>query len=421
MRMCSNLHVFFDAVIPWALRMANISELTEEQKEAELLRVRADIHQCIDTMVEKTAEVVGKARRCNQSLTDRFVIQAKGAVGKLPALVNSWSQGLYYSTYAAIVRRGGIFAGSCGAYNWIEAVVTLMWHEGTDQQWYNAWNTDNGEIHQIINGLNLHFTECFKAFEDKYNKSAESKGTTLAYHRRLRNILDRHRDNMTNKIQKCEERLQRKQKDANRVFSETVPGELEEIFEAAVEKKIKGNGAYKRLQNYLAGAFDGKKARIYKPGIASARKILTDAFRHMENDLMKAIEKLRTDIDSDMTGLFSEESESVMAKELQVRDQVLQKLRREHCILDEKALLRDIEAAAEFQLKDEIQVFPVVKEEAMSDFDDGYGRIKNGDGDGDDEDDDDSAHDAYLQASQRFAAPAYEDERASPEQEYDDY
>lgn len=417
-RMCSNLNVFFDAAIPWALRVANVSELTEEQKEVELLRVRRDIDKYIKMMQKEATDTLKKGQKQSQALTSLFSSQAQIAVQKLPKLVGEWSERLCYATYAAIVRHGGIFAGRNGAYDWVEEIVALMWHEGTDQQWYNCWNFETGAIHQTIDSLRSRLIELFEMFESEYNKSAETRGVNLAYHRRLRNIIERHKDNIISKVHECEEYLQQEQKRANRAFSETVPEEVEGIFDWATRKVKKGRGVYKRLRSFLAGAFDSKKNHIFGPGIRKATRILKGGFAAVDNNLVRAMEKMQTDMDVDMSGLFSEESQSVIAKERKVRDQVLQKLRRECCILDEKALLRDIQATTESQIKEEMQVFPGIKEEIMSDVDDGYGEVKSGaGGEDDDDDDDDGAEDAYLQASQMFAEPAEGNERASVEPE----
>ncbi|KAI0200253.1 hypothetical protein F4808DRAFT_470663 [Astrocystis sublimbata] len=283
-RFLNDLFSLVNSVKLWSKDDGNGIELTDEEKQKELLYLQKLLDHLDEGLETATKQVIDDLRATFQEqIFDRISTSMPSAIDDACTTAYSWGAprsqgGLFWSTYKATVRRSGVYSGACGPRDFNQDLFDPI-SRNLAPGWERAFQN---RIPSLLKTFADTVVVTMKEFHEAAKSRAERNGTNLtslatlssgflAVARELQEIPTTFSDSITEK-----------QRAANREFTPAILNAMNRAYVYCTDEH--GTGSYARMKAMMMDHVETVRNSMFDDATEAVRKHLDDMCDSLKND-----------------------------------------------------------------------------------------------------------------------------------------
>ncbi|KAK7545338.1 hypothetical protein IWX49DRAFT_500418 [Phyllosticta citricarpa] len=263
-RFLTNLSQFLTSMNLWATNEGSSAIITADQRRQEqtfLKQKLEELRKNVEKVVHKTLFEMAATLAEDVYSNYEKVVQ-KACEIALPT-ASGWGAprsmgGLYWSTYKATVRRGGVYSGASGPRDF-NAELTAPILKDIATGWERAFQR---RLPTDVRNFKANALRELHLFHNAVAQRARRVGVSMARLNQLDSQLRNHEGFLNELVSAIVEMVNARQKEVNREFVPVVASAMEHAYQVAADER--GTGSYARMKSYVTNHVSQNQDRMFR-------------------------------------------------------------------------------------------------------------------------------------------------------------
>ncbi|KAF2443457.1 hypothetical protein P171DRAFT_495215 [Karstenula rhodostoma CBS 690.94] len=279
---CSTLTPLF----LWASNDGTGPQMTDAKKQEQanyLAKRLVGLHKGLEEAVEVCLGSMTK--QLQQQVFARMGQLMRQAIPSAPTIAQSWGRpkeagGLHWSTYKAVVRRGGVYQSVSAGHRDLNAELLDPIIRQLATRWERAFQQ---RLPQAFEAYTKNSGDVLHAFHARIEDRARQNGVGLAHMAMLKGSIFNYEQMFQNLNDQLKIRLTEAQRDANREFVPTLANFMMTVYDRCANEY--GTGSFIRMKNHMEAFVQLNSPTMFRAATQTVEEALTRVCRDLETEM----------------------------------------------------------------------------------------------------------------------------------------
>lgn len=272
----------------WASTDSHGREMTKADKHTEAVFLEEKLKDLDNGLKKAVAHCLNSMRtQLQEQVFQRMKELVNVAIVSAPTIAESWGRqkeqgGIHWSTYRAIVRRGGVYSSPHSGYHDFNAELL----EPITKQLANRWErTFQQRLPQVFEEYSENATKVLRAFHERVEKRAHGNGASLAMLGTMSGSSRTYEEMFRDLNVQLRNRMTEAQRDANRDFVPTITNTMMRVYNICANER--GAGSFGRMKSLVTNFVQEMSTDMFPAATDTVEQALIQMCRGLEQEMAR--------------------------------------------------------------------------------------------------------------------------------------
>jgi GTPase SAR1 family protein len=284
----------------WASNDVTGPKLTHADKR-EQANYLTDSLEKLGKGLEQAVEVClgSMKKQLREQIFERMKELVHDAIQSAPTIAESWGRhrnegGVHWSTYKAIVRRGGVYHSASAGHRDFNAELLDPILKKLGTGWERAFQQ---RLPKVFEAHIQNSASILHAFHARVEERARQNGVGLAHMAMLKGSIYNYEQAFQNLNAQLMSRMQEAQRDANREFVPTLASIMMQVYDICSNEC--GTGSFSRMKNHMVTFVQQHCQNMFQDATRAVETALLAMCRGLEEEMSARVDSIRRAMHND--------------------------------------------------------------------------------------------------------------------------
>ncbi|KAI9753132.1 MAG: Protein kinase C signaling pathway involved MAPKK protein [Chaenotheca gracillima] len=320
-RFMYNLSQLLNSMSLWSSAEGSGANMTESEREKESRDLRKKLNK-LHKGLEKAVETCmhGVREEIGDNIFDVYDSAISNAERNALPTAMTWGApinrenrsagGIHWSTYRAICRRDGLYAGSTGKFDFngqlVEPLIKVL---------TTGWEkTFVRRIPAVMSTFSKSCGDLLKAFHKDIDKRARKHGTSIASLQMLLQQMGTYEAIFKDLAVALLDRINAEQREINREFTPVICAAMETAYSRCVEER--GTGSFARMKQSMMTHIESSKDSMFRDSADEVRRRLGQMKTSVEEQMANKVDEVSSKVKKDYLTILGGYNSDEMSRAL---------------------------------------------------------------------------------------------------------